>query len=187
MDLDKPLKLDLHTHCLEATRFQQATVETVGQLVAAAKAAGLDGFAVTEHMNYRYSFKVKEIVEANFGDELLIIPGQEIYQGPHNEVVELFLPNGFIFRFLAHPNHRFKGPIRAEADGLNGVEIENHLHNWHIEREHVLEFAQQHGLMLLRNSDAHEVKNIGARHNELPLGELFRRAEEGGRQWSPPS
>lgn len=161
-------------------------METVAQIVAAAKAAGLDGLAVTEHMNYHYGFKVKEIVEGHFGGELLIIPGQEVYHGPHDEVVELFLPNGFVFRFLAHPNNRIRGPIRVQPDGLHGVELENHLHNWHIERDHVLSFAREHGLLLLRNSDAHEVRNIGARYNELTLNDLMSRAQ-GGRQWSPPA
>ena len=41
------LKLDLHTHCWEATGLVAPTIEIVGQIVAAIKAKGLDGIGIT--------------------------------------------------------------------------------------------------------------------------------------------
>ena len=37
------LKLDLHTHCLEATAFAPPTVEIVDKIVTRVKECGLDG------------------------------------------------------------------------------------------------------------------------------------------------
>jgi hypothetical protein len=43
------LKIDLHTHCREATACPTPTFEIVKRILAAVKRKGLDGIAVTEH------------------------------------------------------------------------------------------------------------------------------------------
>ena len=101
------LKLDLHTHCFEATSFVPASVDSVGRIVDRIRTCGLDGIAVTDHHNPHYAFRVKEIVEQHFDNCVLIIPGAEMTMGD-DEVVELYLDGGRVFRFLAHPGYRYR-------------------------------------------------------------------------------
>jgi hypothetical protein len=64
------VKLDLHTHVFEEF-FPIApnliTVNSVRRLVEKVKSAGLDGIAVTEHNNKEFGYRVKEIVDSQFG------------------------------------------------------------------------------------------------------------------------
>lgn len=169
------LKLDLHTHCYEATGFRQITPEIAERIAARIKERGLNGIAITEHADKSYGFRAKELIEAAHPD-ILIIPGQEIDRWPV-QVVELYLPGGVTFRFLAHPG--YPGDLTS-ADGLHGIEVENPLHNWHINQERVMALAQKYGLLLLRNSDAHTVEDIGACYNEVSIEELVARARPQG-------
>ena len=57
------MKLDLHTHCREATACPTPTIAIVKKIVAAAKSKGLDGIAVTEHYTDYYGHEVREIVD----------------------------------------------------------------------------------------------------------------------------
>jgi len=168
------LKLDLHTHCFEATAFRAPTVETVKRFVEQIKAKGLDGIAITEHWDKEYAYKVKGIVERFFNSEVLIIPGQEIDVMGRQEV-ELYLPNGSTFRYLAHPGY----PLNSyEVENVQGIEIENGLHNWHMDKERIRALAEKHDLLLLSNSDAHSVDRIGQYYNEICLEELMARARQ---------
>ena len=168
------LKLDLHTHCFEATGYRPATLEIVKRIIDQIKARGLDGIAITEHWDKNYGFKVKEIVEQFFDNEVLIIPGQEIDVGGLQQDVELYLPNGSTFRFLAHPGY----PTSSYSIyNVQGIEIDNGLHNWRIDKERARAMAEEHGLLLLRNSDAHSVDRIGQHYNEISLEELYARAK----------
>lgn len=174
------LKLDLHTHCGEATFSSEPTVEIVEKIVDAIKAKGLDGIAVTEHYNRAYGYKVKEIVEHYFNNEVLIIPGTEIGVGAQ-EVVELYLPCGATFRFLVHP---FFSAFYSEShlekiDNLHGIEIDNSMHNWEMDKQRIRTFAEKHDLLLLSNSDAHHLSEVGIYYNEVDLDELSRRANSG--------
>jgi len=169
------LKLDLHTHCYEAAGSRPPTLDIVKRIVSQVKAWRLDGIAITEHWDKDYGFKVKEMVEQSFGGEVLIIPGQEIHIKGRQEV-ELYLPNGSTSRFLAHPGH--PNPATSYIiDDVQGIEIENGLHNWDIDEERVRELADKYDLILLKNSDAHFVAHIGQYYNELSLEELCARAK----------
>jgi histidinol phosphatase-like PHP family hydrolase len=169
------LKLDLHTHCWEATQYQSASEKTVEQIIKQAQSAGLDGIGITEHYDKRYGHKVKEIVEQSFNNEILIIPGQEIDVGYYDQVVELYLPNGSTFRFLVHPG--YKGIFPSKGDGIQGIEIDNDLHNRQIDKGRVAAFAEEHDLLVLHNSDAHDLKRMGAHYNHITLEELYARAQ----------
>ena len=117
--------------------------------------------------------RVKEIVDESFNNEVLIIPGWEI-DVPGRQEIELFLPNGATFRFLAHPGY----PINSYTiENIQGIEIENALHNWHIDRERVRALGEEHDLLLLSNSDAHSIDHIGQYYNEIDLDELIARAK----------
>lgn len=169
------LKLDLHTHPGEAEQSLSPTVDMVGRIVAIAKERGLDGIAVTEHNGKEYSYKIKAIVDQYFNGELLVIPGWERSGWPL-EVVELYLPDGAMFKFLAHPGvPRQLGKFDFLAD-FHGIEIDNSMHQRFIDKKKVRELAQQYDLLLLSNSDAHTLEAIGCYYNEVSLEELSARA-----------
>lgn len=168
------LKLDLHTHCWEATRYAPPSLDIARRIVNQIKEKGLDGIAITEHHSSKYSYTMKELI-AQVAPEVIIIPGQEI-DGPWKEqVVELFLPDGATFRFWAHPfrldytdlHYHIRGPVQ-------GIEIDNPMHTWHLDRPAIREYAEKHNLLLFSNSDAHYVEDIGRFHNEIDLAELSR-------------
>ncbi len=158
----------------------------VEKIVAQIKARGLDGIAITEHFDKEYGYKVKEIVERYFDNEVLIIPGQEIYVQMRHEV-ELYLPNNSTFRFLAHPGYpshsaylgNFPDPITIS--NVQGIEIENGMSGWYIDKELVREVSEKYNLLILRNSDAHYLDKIGQFYNEIDLEELYARATVEGR------
>ncbi len=171
------LKLDLHTHPLEAMNFEGPSVKTVEWLLDAITAKGLDGIGVTEHFNLKYGLEMKRIADESFPDSnLLLIPGHEIMiEG--EEVVELFLPNGATFRFLAHPGYPRYSIYVDER--FHGIEIENAMHNWHINKQAVRKIAEEHNLIVLTDSDAHYLDKIGTYYNEIDLDDLSVRAEQG--------
>lgn len=169
------MKLDLHTHCFEATSFRAASVEIVGKIIDRIKARGLDGIAVTEHYDKTYGFQVKEIAEKHFPGQVIIIPGQEINVWPV-QVVELYLADDVIFKFLAHPG--YPGELTPNVlVGLHGIEIENQLHNWHINKPKVREVAEKYNLMLMHDSDAHDLNDIGVAYNEVTVEELIKKVK----------
>lgn len=167
------LKLDLHTHCYEASGYKPPTLDIVATVVERIRLRGLDGIAITEHYNKDYGFQVREIVQEHFDSNIIIIPGQEIDEN-YVQVVELYLPNDSVFRFLAHPG--YPGDFVNRIRNVRGIEIENALHNYHIEQDKVREAAKKHDLLLLRNSDAHVLSNIGQCYNKIAMEELYARA-----------
>ncbi|MFC1951338.1 PHP domain-containing protein [Chloroflexota bacterium] len=167
------LKLDLHVHYHEAVGFVPLTNSMVAELIATVKARGLDGLAITDHNGYDtdIAYRVKEIVERDFNEETLIIPGQECDVGSEH-VVELFLPNDRIFRFLAHPSYL---PVNESIiDRIQGIEINNGQYG--INKTAVREFAEKHNLLLLSNSDAHRLVRIGSFYNDIELDDILKRA-----------
>ncbi len=168
------MKLDLHTHCFEATNCSRPDVKVVGKIVARVKERGLDGIAITDHLNKEYAYQVMEIVERSFNNEVIIIPGQEVRRGYYH-IVELYLPGNCTFRFIAHPGD-FSSPV-DDIEEIHGVEIENGISV--INTEKVREVAQRHGLLLLSNSDAHSLSDIGKHYNDIDLEKLQSRARTG--------
>jgi histidinol phosphatase-like PHP family hydrolase len=175
---NRRLKLDLHTHCGEATSLYTPTVDIVKQIVAAARGKGLDGIAVTEHNNRAYGYKVKQIVEQQLQEDILIIPGQEIDRGPLHIVV-LYLPGETTLRFVAHPGYPPVKDLAAEIDdSIHGLEIRNPTHDDEIDEALVTRIAHERGLLLLKNSDAHFLSDIGKYYTEIELDELCARARQ---------
>ena len=195
------LKLDLHTHCVEAGGFARPEPKIVRRILDVVKAQGLDGIAVTDHaeLGDGFAYAVREIAHKHFPGEALIIPGRELRRGLHH-IVELDLPGGSVFRFLAHPGRdlsaldghseqnrnspaKFLWPKKQRNEEdlpdrpveiLHGLEVENG--NQTIDRAGVSAFARHHGLLLLSNSDAHSLSDIGLHYTETSLEELCARA-----------
>lgn len=173
------MKLDLHTHCQEATRFARPDVRVVERIIAAVKEKGLDGIAITDHGNRGYAYQIMEIVEQSFNNEIIIVPGQELDR-VYQHVVELYLPDMSVFRFIAHPGY----PTSYWAnniDDIHGVEINNG--NYPINQEVARDFVDKNGLILLSNSDAHTLSNIGLYYNEIDLEQLCAKANSRGQKY----
>lgn len=165
------LKLDLHAHPFEALGFPKPDISSVGKIIEVARSKGLDGLAVTEHYSPRYGRMAKEIAESHFPNQFLIIPGQETRVGSQ-EVVELYLNDSLTFRFLAHPQSTYG--FEPDRYGVQGIEIDNFIHNPCIDHEEVTRIARQYNLLELHNSDAHLLEELGNYYNCLALEELHR-------------
>ena len=171
------LKLDLHTHCGEATASPYVTEEIAKRIVKSIKAKGLNGIAITEHNDKTFGYKTKHIVENIYNGEVLIIPGQEV-DVKLVQIVELYLPCDLTFSFLAHPGFPWWDVKFTEyIPYIQGIEIDNALHSDEIDRERVMAFAKKYDLLLLSNSDAHDLNDIGQRYNEVRMEELCERAQ----------
>lgn len=174
------LKLDLHTHCLEALAiFKEADVtkEVVGKIVSAVTKAGLDGIAITEHDGIGCAQKIKDLVEQYYDNKILIFIGEEVPYYPVH-VVQFFLSDNTVFRFLAHPGSPadFTGFLSHNHTHIHGIELRNHVYNWNIDRQMVEEASRRYDLLLLRGSDAHNLKDIGQEYTEINLEQLEARA-----------
>ena len=67
------LKLDLHTHCGEASMRSAPHIKSVRAIIAAARARRLDGIAITDHHNRLWGLKAREIAREHFEGRLVII------------------------------------------------------------------------------------------------------------------
>ncbi|MFO7995620.1 MAG: PHP domain-containing protein [Dehalococcoidia bacterium] len=173
------MKLDLHTHIFEEFLpiYGKSNIfGIVEKLVEKTKSLGLDGVAITEHNDKLYGHRVKEIVEHYFNSEVLVIPGREIERWPMH-LIELDLPcnSGVVtFRFVAHPG--YPGEPDGNFDDIDGIEIENALHNWHLDQARIMNIAKKHDLVLLSNSDAHYLDDVGKYYSKVSIADLCQRA-----------
>lgn len=157
------LKIDLHTHCGEAMDNRPPDVRTVREIIDVVLSKGLDGIAITEHKTFRYGSAVRTIAAEHFADAgIIFLAGREIEFGYGHHVIELQMPNKRLFRFLAHPKS-----VLDEFDTIRGVEIANGQNG--VDVEVALSMASKHHLLLLRNSDAHRLSDIGKFYNEIAL------------------
>lgn len=174
------VKLDLHTHIWEAFNFQPPSLSIAEQVIGQIKRRGIDGIAITDHHNREWGAEFRELVERHFPGEVILIPGWEIEirppQNPFDEyqVSELFMPGGGVFRIYCHPG--YYSPNIIIEENVHAIEIDNHLHNWHIRPAQVQETADAYGLLTVAVSDAHVLENVGVRYTEVELEELYRRA-----------
>ena len=177
------MKLDLHTHCREATACPRPTLDIVRRIVAAVKIRGLDGIAITEHYTEAYGYEVREIVACHLNGEILVIAGQEIdkmFLGINKglfHVVELYLPGDTTFRFIAHPGRPYIRDLDSQIDdSIHGIELRSLWHDDKMDEASIRELAEKHDLLLLTNSDAHVLSDIGKYYNEIDIAELYARA-----------
>ncbi len=168
------LKIDLHTHTFEATG-KWLDEDVVRLIVDKVKEKGLDGIGITEHEFRSYGLQFQEIADRCCNGQVVVIPGQEISAWPV-EIVELFLPGERIFRFICHPGFPPTDFSRM-ASQVQGIELNNALHGWQMDQERIRAVAQEYDLLLLSNSDAHSLDDIGQHYNEISLDELLDRSQ----------
>lgn len=174
------LRLDLHTHPYESTGIVEPNLELAARVVHAVKVSGLDGIAVTEHEDERFGYKLGEVVERYFPGQIVIIPGREVVVPEFGfcEAVELFLEDGLVFRFLAHPYHPSPHHFEVHSVPLHGIELHNSSCEDYLDHALITALGLRHDLLFLRNSDAHRLKDIGLFYNEVELADPIAKARE---------
>jgi hypothetical protein len=182
--MSRSIKLDLHTHPVEALK-EKMGIKGIGDIdksvasaiVGAIKDSGLDGIAITERHNFNHAWVAALEIEENFpGENLLILPGAEIeYKGQH--FLQVYIPDRIRkrvpffqgkewFIILAHPGGY--SPLDIEALGpvkFDAVE----------ERSLVGDFppagplSQERSISRIISSDAHKLEEIGRFYMELEI------------------
>jgi len=161
------------------------TLDIVKKIVAAVKDRGLDGIAITDHYAKAFGYEVKEMVDHHLDGEMTVIPGQEIDKIVpainrgffHAHIVELYLPGDVTFRFMAHPDRWDIDKLDPVTyDSIHGIELKNPNYKYEMDEAKIREVAEKHDLLLLTNSDAHFLSDIGTYYNEIEVEELCARA-----------
>ena len=162
------LKLDLHVHSAASPDGRM----TIPELVAAAKAAGLDGVAVCDHDRvWEGEEKFPDFLlipgvewSTEYGHLLGLFVSQPMERGSFAETAERIRAQGGL-AVLAHPFERSRDPGRIApiAPLLDGVEV----WNGRAERKNRAAnamariFAENHGLRPFAGSDAHVPQELG--------------------------
>jgi hypothetical protein len=149
------LFLDLHCH----SRFSADGVAEPEALVAAARARGLHGFAITDHntcacVDYfeQHGFLNKAGLPV---DGLLIIPGQEITTADgHLLALGITLPD-------------LKGIPVLETLDIDAIEVFNAATTLKRYNKHAFNYAQARGLPMTAASDAHDSAALGTAYSIL--------------------
>ncbi|MEM9445812.1 MAG: CehA/McbA family metallohydrolase [Verrucomicrobiota bacterium] len=184
----KKYRFDLHTH----SRFSHDCHTQPEDLVAAAKAAGLDGLAITDHDNsgcVEYFSQVGLLRDDGQPvDDFLIIPGQEISTSsghmltycaklpnlrgisPEKAIELVRMQNGLCFP--AHPYDRFRSGIREKVldrldiDGIEGFNAACTFQRYNQQAE---QYGKKKQIPLLAGSDSHDPETVGLASTELLL------------------
>ena len=183
--MTKKIKLDLHTHPVEALRERMGirgigdiNIEVAALIVKAIKSAGLNGIAITEHNNFNHSWVTSLEIMDNFGKEnLVILPGTEIDLG-NQQFLHLYIMDYYRrripffrgkewFLIMAHPG--YYNPLDIEQ--YNQVQIdaveEKSIHGTFSFADQI---SQQRNIPVIMSSDAHKLEDIGKYYMEVEFG-----------------
>jgi predicted metal-dependent phosphoesterase TrpH len=175
------LRIDLHVHSL----FSADGVSRPEDLVAAARAAGLNGFAITDHntcdaVDYMISHGLMR-ADGQPVDGMLVIPGIEVTTAdghllclgcvlpsslkgmPSAEVCRLAQEEGGL-AVAPHPYDLFRAGIREsvlDALPLDGLEVFNAATTLKRHNRKAYDYAQKRGLPMTAGSDAHHAGAVG--------------------------
>jgi hypothetical protein len=176
------LKIDLHTHPIEALKDQMGikgildiNKDVAAAIVKAIKSAGLDGIAITEHNNFNFGWVAGLQIMDHFQQEnLIILPGSErtfngqhflsIYIPPYVRRRASFFQGKEWYLILAHPG--FYQPLdMSQVNGLDydAVEAGSLLGDFVISGE----ISQIRKVPEVRTSDAHVLSGIGSHFTEM--------------------
>lgn len=186
-----PLKIDLHTH----TFFSGDGVSSPEDNIAAARAKGLDGFAVTDHntcdaVNYLLERGLMR-EDGQPVDGFLVIPGQEVttHEGhllcigatlpdlkgrPAREVCEVIHERGGL-AIPPHPYDLFRAGIRfttLETLPIDALEVFNAATTLRRYNKYAFQYAQVRGLPMTAASDAHHAAALGTAYTILNTDDL---------------
>ena len=167
-----PLRIDLHIH----TRASHDCLSDYGDVIAAARAGGLDRIAITDHNEIEGAFRARDL------DPELVIVGEEVKTAEGVDLSGLFLseriPRGTPaletaqaiheqggLVYVPHPFAAGKGlgeeVLERLAAQVDVVEVFNaRLHDAELNRR-ARRWADSHGLPGGAGSDAHTLREIG--------------------------
>ena len=175
------LRIDLHVHSF----FSADGVSSPEDLIAAARAAGLNGFAITDHntcdaVDYMVSRGLMR-ADGQPVDGMLVIPGIEVTTAdghllclgcvlpsslkgmPSAEVCRLAQEAGGL-AVAPHPYDLFRAGIREsvlDTLPLDGLEVFNAATTLKRHNRKAYEYAQRRGLPMTAGSDAHHAGAVG--------------------------
>jgi predicted metal-dependent phosphoesterase TrpH len=189
-----PFKIDLHTH----TFFSADGVSSPEQNIAAAKAKGLDGFAITDHnTNDAITYLLEKGLMREDGqpvDNFLIIPGVEVTTAeghllcigamlpylkgqPAREVCDLIHERGGL-AIPPHPYDLFRAGIRfsaLEKLPVDAIEVFNAATTLRRYNRYAFKYAQIRDLPMTAASDAHHHAAIGTAYTILDTADFSLR------------
>jgi hypothetical protein len=175
------LRIDLHVHSF----FSADGVSRPEELIAAARAAGLNGFAITDHntcdaVDYMISHGLMR-ADGQPVDGMLVIPGIEVTTAdghllclgcvlpsslkglPSAEVCRLAQEAGGL-AVAPHPYDLFRAGIREsvlDTLPLDGLEVFNAATTLKRHNRKAYDYAQKRGLPMTAGSDAHHAGAVG--------------------------
>ena len=175
------LRIDLHVHSF----FSADGVSRPEDLIAAARAAGLNGFAITDHntcdaVEYMISHGLMR-ADGQPVDGMLVSPGIEVTPAdghllclgcvlpsslkgmPSAEVCRLAQEAGGL-AVAPHPYDLFRAGIREsvlDALPLDGLEVFNAATTLKRHNRKAYDYAQKRGLPMTAGSDAHHAGAVG--------------------------
>ena len=180
------IKIDLHCHSF----FSGDGVSSPEQLIEAARAKGLDGFAITDHNTCD---AVKYMIDKGYMrpdglpvDNFLIVPGVEVTTAeghllcigavlpnlkgrPAFEVCNLIHEAGGV-AIPPHPYDVFRAGIREnvlKTLQIDGIEVFNAATTLKRYNRMAYDYALDHGLAMTASSDAHHYAAIGTAYTVL--------------------
>jgi hypothetical protein len=178
----KILKLDLHTHPVEALKEKMGikgipdiNKDAAAAIVGAIKSAGLDGIAITEHNNFNHGWVAGlEIMDHFQQESLIILPGTEfnysgqqylsIYIPPYVRRSIPFFKGKEWFLILAHPG--YYNPLDlSKFSGLDydAVEAESLLGTFDLAET----ISRERNIPAASASDARRLEDFGFRYTEM--------------------
>ena len=186
--------IDLHTHSF----FSGDGVSSPEEIVTAAKAKGLHGFAITDHNTceaVQYMLQKGMMREDGQAvDDFLIIPGVEVTTAeghllcvgatlpdpaklkgrPAREICELIHERGGL-AIPPHPYDLFRAGIRfsvLETLPIDAIEVFNAATTLRRYNRYAFKYAQERGLPMTASSDAHHAAAVGTAYTILNTDDL---------------
>ena len=186
--------IDLHTHSF----FSGDGVSAPEELITAARAKGLHGFAITDHnTSDAVTYLLEKGLMRTDGkpvDDFLIIPGVEVTTAeghllcigttlpdpsklkgkPAREVCELIHERGGL-AIPPHPYDLFRAGIRfsaLETLPIDAIEVFNAATTLRRYNRYAFKYAQERGLPMTAASDAHHAAAVGTAYTILDTNDL---------------
>ena len=197
------LRLDLHVH----TSHSYDGRSSVDEVVAAAKAKGLDGVAITDHNSVAGHLEAKKYSKSGF----LVIPGIEVASADGHIVglgISELIPRGLSAKetverirgqggiaIAAHPFALGRRPGVVYKAKFDAIEVLNS-RAFFISNPLARGFAERNKIPMVAGSDAHRMEDIGLAYTtvdcELKIESVLRQIRAGksfvsGRTLSFPS
>lgn len=185
------LNIDLHCH----SRFSADGVAEPEEIIAQAKAKGLNGFAITDHNTCACVDYFEQIgmirPDGQPVDGFLIIPGQEITTAeghllalgvrlpdlkgiPAKDAVQIIHQAGGL-AIPPHPYDFFRAGIREpvlETLNIDGLEVFNAATTLKVYNKQAFDYAQRRGLPMTAASDAHHSAAVGTAYTIIQVQEF---------------